>query len=74
MHQTIDPAILYWESAVIIISTTNHDGTTHLAPTSSAWWLSQRCMLGLAAQSQTTINLQRSKQCVLNLPSDTMVA
>ena len=52
----------------------NLDGTTNLAPMSSAWWLGQRCMLGLAAESQTTINLQRTKQCVLNLPSDTMVA
>lgn len=74
MHQTIDPAILYWGSAVLIISTTNPDGTTNLAPMSSAWWLGQRCMLGLAAQSQTTINMQRTKQCVLNLPSDAMVA
>ena len=74
MHQIIDPAILYWGSTVIIISTTNPDGTTNLAPMSSAWWLRQRCMLGLAAASQTTINLQRTKQCVLNLPSDTMVA
>ncbi|CAF9939015.1 hypothetical protein IMSHALPRED_001172 [Imshaugia aleurites] len=41
---------------------------------SSAWWLGQRCMLGLAAESQTTTNLQRTKQCVLNLTSDTMVA
>ena len=31
-------------------------------------------MLGLASQSQTTLNLQRTKQCVLNLPSDSMVA
>ena len=74
MHQTIDPAILYWGSAVIIISTTNPDGSTNLAPMSAAWWLGQSCMLGLAAQSQTTINLQRTKQCVLNLPSDSMVA
>lgn len=74
MHQTISPAILYWGTPVIIISTTNEDGTTNLAPMSSAWWLHQRCMLGLAAQSQTTINLQRTKHCVLNLPSDTMVA
>ena len=74
MHQTIRPAILYWGSAVIIISTTNPDGTTNLAPMSSAWWLGQRCMLGLAGQSQTTINLQRTKQCILNLPSDAMVA
>ena len=73
MHQAIEPAILYWGSAVIIISTTNPDGTTTLAPMSSAWWLGQRCMLGLAAQSQTTINLQRTKQCVLNLPCDTLV-
>lgn len=73
MHPTIDPAILYWGSAVIIVSSTNPDGTTNLAPMSSAWWLGQRCMLGLAAQSQTTINLQRTKQCVLNLPSDEMV-
>lgn len=31
-------------------------------------------MLGLANISQTTINLLRTKQCVLNLPSDDMVA
>lgn len=74
MHQTINPAILYWGSAVVIISSTNPDGTINLAPMSSAWWLGQRCMLGLAAQSQTTLNLQRTRQCVLNLPSDTMVA
>lgn len=73
MHQTISPAILYWGTPVIIISTTNEDGTTNLAPMSSAWWLAQRCMLGLAAQSQTTVNLRRTKQCVLNLPSDALV-
>lgn len=73
MHQTIDPAILYWGSAVILISSRNPDGTTNLAPMSSAWWLGHRCMLGLAAESQTAINLQRTKQCVLNIPSDTMV-
>ena len=31
-------------------------------------------MLGLAAESHTTINLQRTKQCVLNLASDNMIA
>lgn len=29
-------------------------------------------MLGLAANSQTTVNLRRTKQCVLNLASDDM--
>lgn len=74
MHHVITPAILYMGTPVIIISTENPDGTTNLAPMSSAWWLGQRCMLGLAAGSQTTRNLQRTKQCVLNLPSDDMVA
>ena len=41
---------------------------------SSAWWLGQRYMLDLAAQTKTTMNMQRTKQCVLNVPSDTMVA
>ena len=72
MHQAIDPAILYWGSVVIIVSTTNPDGTMNLAPMSSAWWLGHHCMLGLAAESQTTMNLQRTKQCVLNMPCDTM--
>ncbi|KAL8822901.1 MAG: hypothetical protein Q9191_006372 [Dirinaria sp. TL-2023a] len=40
---------------------------------SSAWWLGQHCMLGLSAESQTTINLKRTKQCVLNLASEDMV-
>lgn len=73
MHQVIAPTILYMGTPVIIISTENLDGTPNLAPMSSAWWLGQRCMLGLAAESQTTLNLQRTKQCVLNLPSDDMV-
>jgi flavin reductase (DIM6/NTAB) family NADH-FMN oxidoreductase RutF len=30
-------------------------------------------MLGLESNSQTTVNLLRSKQCVLNLPSEDMV-
>lgn len=32
MHQTISPAILYWGTPVLIIPTTNEDGTTNLAP------------------------------------------
>ena len=73
MHQIIDPAILYWASAVIIVSTTNLDRTTNLAPMSLAWWLGQRGILGLAAQSQTIIDLQQTKQCVINLPCNTML-
>jgi flavin reductase (DIM6/NTAB) family NADH-FMN oxidoreductase RutF len=69
MHRTIHPAILYFGTPVILISTVNGDGTFNLAPMSSVFWLGWRCLLGLAASSQTTGNLMRSGECVLNLPS-----
>ncbi|KAK8861887.1 hypothetical protein PGQ11_008122 [Apiospora arundinis] len=72
MHSVISPAIMYWGTPVVLITTENEDGTPNIAPMSSAWWLADRCVLGLASHSQTTINLMRTKQCVLNLPSDDM--
>ena len=38
MHQTIEPAILYFGTPVVLISTLNEDGSPNLAPMSSAWW------------------------------------
>ncbi|RDW85885.1 hypothetical protein BP5796_04210 [Coleophoma crateriformis] len=73
-HSPINPAILYWGTPVVLITTTNEDSTSNISPISSAFWLGDHCMLGLAAYSQTVINLQRTKQCVLNLPSDDMTA
>jgi flavin reductase (DIM6/NTAB) family NADH-FMN oxidoreductase RutF len=72
MHQVTQPAILYFGTPVVLISTVNEDGSFNLAPMSSAWWLGQRCILGLAAVSKTTQNLIRTGECVLNLPSDAM--
>jgi flavin reductase (DIM6/NTAB) family NADH-FMN oxidoreductase RutF len=74
MHQVTQPAILYFGTPVVLISTVNEDGTFNLAPMSSAWWLGQRCVLGFAVVSKTTQNLIRTGQCVLNLPSDVMGA
>jgi flavin reductase (DIM6/NTAB) family NADH-FMN oxidoreductase RutF len=74
MHQVTQPAILYFGTPVVLISTVNEDGSYNLAPMSSAWWLGQRCVLGLAVVSKTTLNLIRTGQCVLNLPCDTMAA
>lgn len=74
MHSVINPAIYYWGTPVVLITTENEDGTTNIAPMSSAWWLGDRCVLGLASQSHTPMNLLRTKQCVLNLPSDDMGA
>jgi flavin reductase (DIM6/NTAB) family NADH-FMN oxidoreductase RutF len=73
MVQTIDPAILYFGTPVVLISTLNEDGSPNLAPMSSAWWLGRRCMLGLGARSKTPQNLIRTGECVLNLPSDNLV-
>ena len=74
MHQVTQPAILYFGTPVVLISRVNEDGGFNLAPMSSAWWLGQRCVLGLAVASRTTRNLLRTRQCVLNLPSDAMAA
>lgn len=68
-HIAIDPAILYFGTPVVLISTLNESGTPNLAPMSSAWWLGWGCMLGLTSGSKTTENIRRSGQCVLNLPS-----
>ncbi|MGH2942256.1 MAG: flavin reductase family protein [Solirubrobacteraceae bacterium] len=69
MHTITNPAILYFGTPVVLISTENEDGGANLAPMSSAWWLGHRCMLGLEAASCTTGNLRRTGECVLNLPS-----
>lgn len=69
MHQTSEPAILYFGTPVVLVSTVNEDGSPNLAPMSSAWWLGWRCMLGLSAFSKTTENMIRTGECVLNLPS-----
>jgi flavin reductase (DIM6/NTAB) family NADH-FMN oxidoreductase RutF len=73
MHKTIDPTILYFGTPVALISSLNEDGTPNLAPMSSAWWLGWNCMLGLGTMSQTSENLIRTGQCVINLPSQDQV-
>lgn len=69
----IEPAILYFGTPVVLIGSTNEDGTYNLAPMSSAWWVGWRCMLGLDAKSKSTENIIRSGECVLNLPSADLV-
>ncbi len=69
MHKTIEPTILYFGTPVALISTLNPDGTANLAPMSSAWWLGWSCMLGLGKMGQTSDNLIRTRECVINLPS-----
>lgn len=72
-HTPISPSILYWGTPVVLLTTLNPDNTPNISPMSSAFWLGNRCILGLDASSQTTANLERNGQVVLNLPSDDMV-
>ena len=74
MHSVIDPAILYFGTPVVLVSSLNPDGSPNLAPMSSAWWLGRSCLLGFGARSQTPANVQRTGECVLNLPSVREVA
>ena len=73
MHRTIEPTILYFGTPVALISTLNEDGTANIAPMSSAWWLGWSCMLGFGSMSKTSDNLLRTRECVINLPSEDQV-
>jgi len=69
MHRVVEPAILYFGTPVVLVTTLNEDGSPNIAPMSSAWWLGWSCMLGFGARSQTPANLLARGECVLNLPS-----
>lgn len=69
MHVPIDPAILYFGTPVVLVSSLNEDGSPNVAPMSSAWWLGRSCLLGFGARSHTPQNILRTGECVLNLPS-----
>jgi len=73
MDREIEPSILYLGTPVVVVSTLNADGSTNIAPMSSALWLGWNCMLGLGQGSQTSQNLIRERECILNLPSDNLV-
>lgn len=74
MHRTVEPAILYFGTPVVLVSSTNEDGSPNLAPISSAWWLGWNGVLGFGARSKTPQNILRTGECVLSLPSAGQVA
>ena len=74
MHRSVEPSILYFGTPVVLLSSLNSDGSTNVAPMSSAWWLGWNCMLGLGAKAHTAQNILRERECVLNLPSVAIVA
>lgn len=68
------PPILYFGTPVVLIGTRNPDSSANLAPYSSVFWLGWRAVLGLGTRSQTTANLDRTGEAVLNLPSEAEAA
>lgn len=72
-HVTVDPAILYFGTPVVLLSSTNEDGTTNLMPMSSVFWLGRSAVLGIGARSQTASNLRRHPELVMNLASPSNV-
>ncbi len=72
MNQIINPSILYFGTPVVLISTVNENNSFNIAPISSIFWNGYRCMIGIAAHSKTTENILRTRECVLNLPSENM--
>jgi flavin reductase (DIM6/NTAB) family NADH-FMN oxidoreductase RutF len=69
MHIKSEPAVLYFGTPVVLVSTMNKDGTTNVTPMSSCWWLGWGAMMGLQNIGKTAENLRREKECVLNLLS-----
>src|SRR5689334_10062364 len=74
MKRTVEPKVLYFGTPVVLISTRNADGSTNLAPMSSAWWLGYHAMLGMGTSSQTVKNLVDRPEIALNLVDPAMVA
>lgn len=70
--RTIQPSILYFGTAVVLLTTLNEDGTTNITPMSSAWTLGNRLVLGLGAQSHGLANMLRHGECVVNLPDHSL--
>jgi flavin reductase (DIM6/NTAB) family NADH-FMN oxidoreductase RutF len=66
---SITPSVLYFGTPVALITTLNPDGSSNISPMSSAWALADRVVLGLSANGQGFMNLERELECVINLPS-----
>lgn len=67
--RVITPSILYFGTPVVLVTTSNPDGTANISPMSSAWALGSTVVLGFGDEGQAVANLDRLGECVLNLPS-----
>lgn len=67
-HQTIQPKILYFGTPVALITTSSPDGSANIGPMSSVWALGYTVVMGWSTKAQTLANLERERECVINLP------
>ena len=68
-HLTVKPSVLYYGTPVSLISTLNPDGAPNLSPMSSSWALGNRIVLGMATNGRCFLNIARTLECVINMPS-----
>ncbi|MCM3078635.1 flavin reductase family protein [Brevibacillus invocatus] len=69
---TVKPKILYYGTPVVLLNTWNEDGTTNISPISSSWALGYTVVLGVGVGGKALENMQRHRECVLNLPDPTL--
>jgi flavin reductase (DIM6/NTAB) family NADH-FMN oxidoreductase RutF len=72
-HQSIWPSILYFGTPIALITTMNADETPNIGPMSSAWALGYTVVMGWESTAHTLANLDRERECVINLPGPELV-
>jgi flavin reductase (DIM6/NTAB) family NADH-FMN oxidoreductase RutF len=72
-HQGIWPTVLYFGTPVALVTTANLDGTPNIGPMSSAWALGYTVVMGWESTAHTLANLERERECVINLPGPALV-
>ncbi|WP_050801651.1 flavin reductase family protein [Ornithinibacillus scapharcae] len=60
---------MYYGTPTLLLNTLNEDGTTNISPMSSSWALGDCIVLGVGLGGKAIENLERHKECVINLPS-----
>jgi flavin reductase (DIM6/NTAB) family NADH-FMN oxidoreductase RutF len=72
-HQCIWPSILYFGTPIALVTTMNADQTPNIGPMSSAWALGYTVVMGWESTAHTLANLERERECVINLPGPALV-
>ncbi len=68
-HVTITPSIHYVGTPVMLLGTTNADGTANLSAASSYWALGQFLVIGLETDSRTCDNVAARPELTVSFPS-----